>query len=114
MSNAKLMALPIDVLQKLKKEVDEAMNRRRYELFKIGKLASFYCPKKRRDITIKITGMGPKNIMGDEVNERGIPIGGKWRVGPSILTVLPDPPKVVVPKAGEGADAPQSDLSGMY
>lgn len=111
--NPKLMQLPIDALQKLKKEVDEAMQWRRYELFKVGKLASFVSSKGQYTV-IKITGVGPKNIMGAEVNERGIPTGGKWKVAPSFLTVLPDPPKVVEPQKGVGADAPQSELAGLY
>lgn len=112
--NPKLMALPIDALQQLKKDVDEAMSHRKYELFRVGKLASFYSAKKGREVIIRITKINTKTVMGDEVNERGIPTGMKWKCGPSCLTVLPDAPKVVIPEKGVGADAPESSLAGSF
>jgi hypothetical protein len=117
--NPKLKALPLEALFQLRDELIDACRARKYEAFKVGRLAQF--EKAGRGIkgivTIRITGFGPKNIQGLEVDpDTGLPSGrgGSWRCDPDSLT--PIFPKKVAPKPlqGVGADRPMSPMAGSF
>lgn len=82
--NAKLLALPIDALFKLKAELDEAVERRRNEVFRRGRLVTFP-DKQGATLTARIESVGPKNLQLQVLDERGHPVfvRGKWRCAPS-------------------------------
>lgn len=86
----KLNALPIEALFKLKKSLDEACERRRYELFRVGREATFPTPKVAGGICrIRITSLGPKNVLGYRIDDAGNHLTKeKWRVGPNPATFV--------------------------
>jgi len=105
----KLRAIPDDALIELKQRVDEEFKRRRPNLLRVGRQATFESSKTGETVRILITGKGPKNYLGTRCDEYGNPIGGRgaqWRVHPDFLTpVLPKkapPPK----QLGVGNDRP--------
>lgn len=82
--NAKLLALPIDALFKLKAELDDVAEARRHEVFRTGRLVTFP-DKQGRTLTARIESVGPKNLQCQVLDERGHPTvsRGKWRCAPS-------------------------------
>ena len=112
--NPKLKALPIEALFQLRDELVEACQKRRHEALKIGSVAEFESSKHGAIVRIRITGFGPKNVMGEEVDANGFSMRKKWRCHPDFLTpvfpkkVAPPPPK------GVGADRPNSPMAGSF
>jgi|GEM_PF-3068244 len=102
----KLSALSDHALAQLKEALDNEMENRRRRLYSVGKLAKFEA-RGGEEVIIRITGRGPKNVMGERVNEYGRPqlnaFGRpqKWRVHPQFLT--PVVPKPVVKPATTAA-----------
>ncbi len=98
--NAKLLALPIDALFKLKAEIDEAAEKRRHEVFRRGRLVTFP-DKQGAPLIARIEKVGPKNLSCQVLDERGHPVlrGGKWRCSPSYCApVFGDPFAKPTPK----------------
>lgn len=93
----KLHALSDHGLAQLKEAVDTEMENRRRRLYAVGKLAKFE-NRGGEEVIIRITGRGPKNIMGEQVDEYGrlktnaMGRPHRWRVHPTFLTpVVPKP-----------------------
>ena len=113
--NDKLKALPDDALVRLKLQVDAEFKLRKGKLFAIGKLATFFSEKHDRDVQVKITGRGPKNVQAVECDDYGNPIGSaRWRIHPSFLMpVLPKQKPAVTP-IGAGKDKPAAAAAGGW
>lgn len=113
--NPKLMALPIDELAKLYAQVKQAVEYRRFELFRPGRKVWF---QKRGHgingiVTVRIERIAQTRIHGVELNERGIPNGKKWTCHPEMLNPVYEE-AVVAPAAGTGADAPGYANAGSF
>lgn len=87
--NAKLLALPIDALFKLQQEVKEACERRRHEVYRVGRLVKFD-DKAGMSVIAKITKIGPKNLYCHVLDAAGRPLpkferGATWRCAPGYV-----------------------------
>lgn len=111
----KLQSLPIETLFALKKQLDAACESRRYELFKVGREATFPTNKVNSGVChIRITGLGPKNVSGYRIDEQGNHLmKEKWRVSPNLLTPIFDKPKVAQPLRTAG-DMPTNAAAGSF
>lgn len=107
----KLDAFSLETLQKLGKQITEAIGRKQRQVLRPGIEATFLHPQQGRRIRIMIQKVNPKTIGGYEIDDDGIHLRRKtWRVAPNLLEVVP--PKVIVPiKLGVGKDAPATVAS---
>lgn len=95
---AKLLALPIDALFKLKAELDEIAELRRSEVFRRGRLVTFE-GRQRETLTARIETVGPKNLLLQVLDQRGFPVlvRGKWRCDPKNCQPVFDDPFAKAP-----------------
>lgn len=114
----KLATLPIDALFKLKAGVDEAVERRRREVYRVGRLVRFN-DKAGVQVIARITKIGPKNLFCHLLDSAGRPLpkferGATWRCSPSYVEpVFGDPFAKPAPiPTGIGKDRPTSVAGG--
>ncbi|MPQ56249.1 hypothetical protein [Duganella sp. FT27W] len=112
----KLMAVPIETLFDLKQKVDEACEKRRRELFKPGRKAKFETNKRKCGyVVMMITQIGPKNIIGYEIDAHGNHLQHvTCRVDPRVLTPVFEKPKPAAPPMYAAGDRPQLETAGTY
>lgn len=108
----KLRMLDDATFYKLREAMDDEHKRRLSRLIGIGKQVTFEA--KGRTVRLLITGRGPKNLMGHEIDENGRhePFK-KWRVSPNALTPYQEPAKPVITK-GAAADRPATLADGAF
>jgi hypothetical protein len=114
---AKLAALPTATLIELQRTIKEVIEAKSRRELRVGTEATFFNRRIGRDTRILVTGFGPKNVMGYEVDDHGNHLTmRKWRVHPSVLTpVEPAKPKpIVLPRFGGGNDRPAGPLAGAF
>lgn len=103
-----------DILQDRKVDLSTVAKRS----FSRGDIVKFQSEKQGREVHIRITSIGPKNIAGEEVFHAGgkSVVGTKWRCSPDVLTpvssernlpavkprppVKPSEPKSALPSGG--------------
>ena len=102
----KLAQLSDEAFYNLKTQIDiEAKNRQRRAL-SVGKIATFDSTKRGGQVMLMITGRGPKNITGYEIDSKGNHLTNlKWRINPSMLTPYIKPTPKIKP-TGVGQDRP--------
>lgn len=84
---AKLDALPVATLIALKAQIDATIQHRQRTTLRYGSICTFPAKSRGgRQVTISVTGFGPKNVMGIELDAMGKPTTMKWRVHPTHLT----------------------------
>lgn len=108
----KISALDDETFFKLKAAVKADDERRRYRLFAVGKEATF-TGKQGERLRMRITGRGPKNVMGYIIDDEGNHLlRSKWRVNPSLLTPYKAPIVATSAAFRVGAsDRPQAQAS---
>lgn len=89
---AKLNALPLNVLQELHERIKYTLTRKARSEVRYGAVMEFYSPKKMRTVQIKVTGSGPKNVTGVELDEMGRETLSRWRVNPTLLRPVASAP----------------------
>lgn len=102
---AKLAALSLDTLQKLQASVKVAIESKQRQEIRQGSEVTFHSSKRGRTIRICITGRGPKNLMGYEIDAQGNHLRNtKWRVDPSFVSLVPPKPFVIKRPIGDSAN----------
>lgn len=101
---AKLNALSVDTLIELKDRIHDTIMRKQRSALRIGQVVAFDSQKHGREVRIKITNFGPKNVMGYELDAQGKfkphPRGYDWRVHPSVCRPITATPSGAYAGAG--------------
>ena len=105
----KLAKLSDETLFALKAAIDQACIARKMRLLVPGREATFITSPGAKTVRIKITGRGPKNVIGYTILEDGRhDTKQRWRVSPDFL--MPYFP----PTAGPSKDRPSSTPDQVF
>lgn len=109
---AKLAALSLDTLQKLLASVKTAVEAKQRTQIGFGSEVTFFSSKRGRQVRLHITGRGPKNLSGYEIDAQGNHLRNtKWRVDPSLVSLVAPTPFVIKRPIGDSVnDRPQSGM----
>jgi hypothetical protein len=84
---AKLNALSLETLRELRERITDTIARKVAQDLRVGSIATFESKKFLRQVTIRIESIGPKNVIGTELDAQGKPLRPNgWQVGRLALT----------------------------
>ena len=112
----KLKALSFEALTDLKHKVDEVHRQKQLQMLRPGREATFNTNKRPGGrCRIMITGRGPKNITGYEIDHQGNHLMHvKWRVAPSLLSPVLEAKRATSAPLGTGGDRPSGSQAGVF
>lgn len=110
----KLRTLSLEALQALRQGVQQAIEYKARTSICRGSMVQWFSSKSGRNITLCVDNFGPKNVLGHEVgDDDSHQYNRKWRVSPTLLTVLKPPTPATRAPIGAGADRPASMIGAF-